>query len=142
VSSHEQRGPNRKRGTKEKPSARKRAALHASSLLPRPGKAGWQDDEIAARVEAVRMLRHLTPSVVRKIIAMLAQPLEALELATLARIVFDRGGVPAVTQMEMVGDQIPQTLVVPFALRDAAEREQDETSERQSETNGTNGTAH
>lgn len=141
----ERMGPNRKRGTTERTSEKKIAALAVNSKLPRPGGRAWEDDEVAARVKAVRELRRMTPTVVKKLKAMLDGPLAPIELATLARVIFDRGGVPPVTQMELVGDQIPQTLVISYAQRQAMLAEagaEDASESEQPGTNGTNGTAH
>jgi hypothetical protein len=138
----------RKKGRKERPiSERKRESCRANGKLAHPGGVHWREPELAARVEAVRKLRHLTPMVVDKIAEMIAGPLQPIELATLARVVFNRAGLPEVSELELTGDQpIAQTLVITYAQRQAllAGRE-DEASAAQVEqpgTNGTNGTAH
>ena len=107
-----QHSPAPRLGRKEKPSARKAEACRKNATQYRPGATGWDEQERESRIRAVKKLRLLTETAAEKIAAMLEQPLDPLELAALARVVFDRGGVPALTQTEFVGDQIPQTLVI------------------------------
>lgn len=76
-------------------------------------KRAFSDKEEAARQKAIGWLRRGTPAAAAALVKIILDPNSTnMDRISAARVIFDKGGVPTLTQQEFVGNQITPTLII------------------------------